>query len=273
MSAPAPSLTGTTPGGTAYRTFGDPARPTILMIHGLGLAQQLFDHMVEALSAQHQLVTYDLYGHGKSAPPPNTADLFLYAQQIEELIAHLDVGPVHLVGFSIGGMINRKFAMQSPSKLRSLVIWNSPHDRGEKGQQEVEARAKTVRDQGTMSTLPGAIKRWFTPGFIERQPDTVDLVRQWRELVDAEGYAQAAWVLANGVRELIAPPTPIRVPTFVLTCQNDSGSTPQHAYQIMAEIDDAEIAIIDDLQHLGLMEAPQAFVDITLDFINRVQES
>ena len=87
-----------------------------------------------------------------------------------------------------------------------------------------------------MSTLPAAIERWFTPGFRASQPDRVDLVRQWRQRVDLEGYAQTAWVLANGVRELIRPPQPVTAPTLVMTSENDSGSTPAMAHAIAAEI-------------------------------------
>ena len=171
--------------------------------------------------------------------------------------------------FSIGGMINRRFALDFPQRLSALAILNSPHDRGPEGQQAVEARAATVREQGTMSTLPDALKRWFTPAFLADQPDKVDLVRQWRVLVDAEGYAQTAWVLANGVPELVRPPRPVSAPALVMTSENDSGSTPGMSHAIAAEIDGAETIIVPSLQHLGLMEDPSAFADPTIAFLKR----
>ena len=120
-----------------------------------------------------------------------------------------------------------------------------------------------------MSTLPAAIERWFTPGFRASQPDRVDLVRQWRQRVDLEGYAQTAWVLANGVPELVSPATPVTAPTLVMTAENDSGSTPAMAHAIAAEIPGARTAIVPALQHLGLMEDPEAFTTPTLDFLKR----
>ena len=268
----------TAPDGTAFiRHNGDKARgegqaadrPTVVLIHGLGLCQRLFDPMLAGFSAPFDLISYDLYGHGDSGPPPQTATLSLYSQQIAGLLDHLGIARAALVGFSIGGMINRRFALDHPERLSALAIWNSPHDRGAQAQQLVEDRAAQVRTEGTMSTLPAAIERWFTPGFRASQPDRVDLVRQWRQRVDLEGYAQTAWVLANGVPELVSPATPVTAPTLVMTAENDSGSTPAMAHAIATEIPGARTAIVPALQHLGLMEDPEAFTTPTLDFLKR----
>ena len=259
-----------TPLGTAFEQHGDPARPTVVLIHGLGLSRRLFDPMIDSFAADFHVLTYDLYGHGESAPPPRTADLSLFAEQIRELLEVTGVEKAALVGFSIGGMINRRFALDFPERLSALAIWSSPHDRGVEGQQAVEDRAATVRDQGTMSTLPAALERWFTPEFRAAAPGKVDHVRQWRELVDAEGYAQAAWVLAHGVRELIRPATPITARALVMTAENDNGSTPAMSHAITAELPFAEpTLIIPRLQHLGLMEDPEAFAAPTLTFLKR----
>ena len=111
-----------------------------------------------------------------------------------------------------------------------------------KAQTLVEERASRVRDQGPMATLDDALKRWFTPEYLNSDGKGVVLVREWRKRVDAESYAQAAWVLANGVRELIAPEIPINKPTLVITCENDSGSTPKMSEDIRGEISGAETA-------------------------------
>ena len=256
--------------GTAYTCHGEPsAQPLVVLIHGLGLSRRLFDPMLDVFAARYAVLTYDLYGHGESAPPPRTATLSLYAEQIVDLLDTVGAERAALVGFSIGGMINRRFALDRPERLSALAILNSPHDRGPEGQRAVEARAATVREQGTMSTLPAALERWFTPRFRAEQPETVDLVRQWRVQVDPEGYAQTTWVLANGVPELVRPTAPITAPTLVITCENDSGSTPAMSHAIAEEIPGARTLIIPDLQHLGLMEDPAAFAAPTLEFLSR----
>ena len=256
--------------GTAYERHGDPrTQPVVVLIHGLGLSRRLFDPMIEAFSADFAVLTYDLYGHGDSAPPPRTATLGLYAEQIADLLDATGVEHAALVGFSIGGMINRRFALDFPDRLSALAILNSPHDRGDAAQLAVEDRAAKVREQGTMSTLPDALLRWFTPDFLANHASTVDHVRQWRSAVDAEGYAQTAWVLAHGVRELIQPDQPITAPTLVMTSEHDTGSTPAMAHAIAHEISGAQTHVVPRLQHLGLMEDPAAFTGPTVEFLKR----
>ena len=256
--------------GTAYDLTGPAEAPLVVLIHGLGLARGIWDPM-RAAFAGYRVLSYDLYGHGESGPVPDTATLSLYARQIAGLMDAVGADRAHIVGFSIGGMINRRFALDFPDRVASLVILNSPHDRGTEGQAAVEARAAKVREAGGLATLPDALKRWFTPGYLATGPGPAQ-VTEWRKQVDPESYAQAAWVLANGVRELIAPDPAITAPTLVMTCENDSGSTPVHSRAITAEIAGATCQILPHLQHLGLMEAPALFTQPITDFLRKVSK-
>ena len=260
---------GRTPDGTAYDVAGTGS--PVVLIHGVGLSRELWDGIVPTFAERHRTIRYDIYGHGESAPIPRTADLHLYAEQIAGLLDHLDVAAAHVVGFSIGGMINRRFALDFPDRVASLAILSSPHDRGTAGQAAVEERAATVRDHGAMATMDAALERWFTPGHLAAHPEHEAAVRRWRTIADEESYAQAYWVLANGVRELIRPDPPITCPTFVQTAEDDTGSTPAMAHAIAAEIAGSETMIVPGFRHLGLLEEAGAFVDPVLSFLAAVE--
>ena len=167
--------------GTSYDLTGPVDAPVVVLIHGLGLCRDVFADILPAF-ADFRVLSYDLYGHGASAPPPNTASLTVYADQLAGLMGHLGIASAHIVGFSIGGMINRRFALDHPQLVKSLTILNSPHDRGTDAQAVVEARAKSVRDQGAFSTFDAALARWFTPAYLATGTGPA-LVRQWREVV------------------------------------------------------------------------------------------
>ena len=254
------------PDGTAFELGGDENASPIVLIHGLGLCRHLWrDHLLE-FERHFRVLSYDLYGHGDSVPTPEKASLRLFAHQLADLMEHVNMPKAAIVGFSIGGMINRRFAMDYPGKVSMIAVLNSPHDRGEEAQRQVEERAKKVREGGSSATLEEALKRWFTPQYLE-SGEGVDRVRKWRTQADSESYAQTAWVLANGVRELIAPRPPITKPALVMTCENDSGSTPKMSHDIAVEIDGAETVIIPHLQHLGLIEQPEEFTKPLTKFI------
>ena len=261
----------TAPDGTAFDLHGPDDAPVIALIHGLGLCRHLWTPHLPALSKHYHVVNYDLYGHGDSAPAPSKASLKVYSDQLATLLDHLGIDQAAIVGFSIGGMINRRFALDHGHRVSALAILNSPHDRGMDGQRAVEERARTVHEQGALATMDAALARWFTPDFRAAHPEIMDKVREWRLLADSESYAQAAWVLAHGVRELIRPDPAVMAPSLVMTCQNDSGSTPAMAHAIAAEISGARTLIVPDLQHLGLIEAPDAFTAPVMDFLQTLK--
>ena len=256
--------------GTAYWLDGPEDGPPLVLIHGLGLSSSLWQAHLPALCARYRVLNYDLYGHGKSCPAERPLKLSVFADQIAGLLEETEMGPAHLVGFSIGGMINRRVAMDHPDLVRSLVILNSPHDRGAQMQQEVEARARQALDQGAEATLQAALERWFTPEFLASNAQTPRQVVSWRMQADRASYGQSAWVLAHGVRELIRPAPPLKHASLVMTCAEDVGSTPQMSWDIAAEIPRAECQIVPQLKHLGLLEVPEAFTLPVLYFLQRV---
>lgn len=258
---------GTTAGGTYWRRIGPAGAIPVVLIHGLGLTHATWDALVPELAESHDVIQYDLIGHGRSGPPPEGLSLRDFGAQVIELLDGLAVERAHLVGFSLGGMINRRVAIDHPERVASLAILNSPHARGVEAQRLVEQRALDSAAGGPSATIDATLQRWFTPNHLEDHPDQVAAVRALVLANDLQHYAAARWVLANGVTELIEPEPPIRIPTLVMTCRHDTGSTPEMAEKIAAEIAGARLDIVEGRQHLGLLEDPQRFTAPILSFL------
>lgn len=252
-------MRGTTSGGTVYEVDGPADAPVLVLIHGLGMTRGTWDQHLAALAKHYRVVRYDLVGHGETPPATRTPDLTVFSEQCIELMDELDIDRAALIGFSLGGMINRRIAIDHPDRVSALAILNSPHERGDEAQHAVEQRAQDSAAGGPGATIDATLERWFTPGFRAAQPDYVATIRDWVLANDKEVYAENRWVLANGVVELINPQPPITKPTLVMTCENDSGSTPAMSHAIAAEIAGAETIIVPGRQHLGLLEDPDAF--------------
>lgn len=255
------------PSGTAYELYGNRQKPAIVLIHGLGLTRHTWDDYIQDLADDYFIIAYDLLGHGQSALPQMPTSLSLLSDQLYELLTHLEIEHAHLLGFSLGGMINRRFAMDYPEKVASLLILNSPHERGEALQQKVEAQAKASANQGVEGVLEAALERWFTPSFRNKEIDKVNWVRQ--TLLDNHqgNYAAHRAVLASGVTELIRPEPALTQACLIITCENDSGSTPAMSKAIHNEIAGSQLYIIPSLQHLGLLEKPEAFLTLIKTFL------
>ena len=257
--------------GTNYTLTGVEGAPVVVFIHGLGLHKQTWRDYVPFFEQKYRVLNYDLYGHGKSVQPPAIPSLTLFATQLRELLDELDIERAVLIGFSLGGMINRRFAMDYPDRTTALAILNSPHERGEEQQKLVEERAAQTSEGGPGATIDATLERWFTTRFREMKSDVVDEIREWVLANDPTSYTQCRMVLANGVIELIRPQPPISTPSIVLTCENDSGSTPAMSLAIASEIAGAETVIVPRLQHMGLVEQPELFIRPMLAFLEKLE--
>ncbi len=254
--------------GTVYELSGPTDAAVVVLVHGLGLHRGLWRDYVPELSRRYRVLNYDLLGHGESPPPVGEPDLDTFSQQLLYLLDELAIERCAIIGFSLGGMINRRFAIDHPERLRAMAILNSPHERGDEAQRLVEQRALDATAGGPGATLDATIARWFTPGFIDASPDYIETVRGWVLANDPESYAKCRKVLAFGVVELIRPEPPLRHPTLIMTCENDSGSTPAMSEAIGKEIDGAQVVIVPRLQHMGLVEEPALFLTPLVEFLD-----
>ncbi len=262
--------TGRATNGTVYTLSGPMDAPAVALIHGLGLTRDTWRALEPALAARYRVLNYDLFGHGESPLPAGDTDLTLFARQLGELLDELEIQRVALVGFSLGGMINRRFALDFPGRASALVILNSPHERDPADQARVEQRALDSASGGPGANLDATIDRWFTPEFQRARPDVIDGIRRGLLANDPDAYARCRRVLAFGVPELVRPATPITLPTLVMTAENDSGSTPAMSHAIAGEISGARTVIVPGLQHMALVEAPGKFTAPIVEFLGAV---
>jgi len=106
-----------------YEEYGHGA--PVFLVHGLGSSCQDWEYQTPALSAHYRVIAVDVRGHGRSDKPRERYSIPAFSADIEALLEHLNLGPVHYVGLSMGGMIGFQLAVDRPELLKSLTIVNS----------------------------------------------------------------------------------------------------------------------------------------------------
>ena len=197
-----------------------------MLIHGFGLNRAMWQWQLPALTPHFSLLTYDLLGHGESAPPAGTPDLAMFSRQLLGLMDRCGIERAAVVGFSIGGMIARRAALDHPDRLSALAILNSPHDRSPAEREAIRKRVRETEADGPAANVEPALERWFTPTFRAEVPETIALVRTWIMRNDPALYPQIYRVLAEGDAELVRGLERIACPTLVMTGE---GRSRQHA--------------------------------------------
>jgi (E)-2-((N-methylformamido)methylene)succinate hydrolase len=257
------------PQGTAYDLTGPKDAPVVVLIHGLGLTRAVWQWMLPDLS-RFRTFTYDLIGHGQTAPPEGQPTLKDLAAQLAALLDHLQIEKAAIVGFSLGGMVARRFAQDYRSRTTAMVILHSAHRRSEKAQAAILFRVAQAEEHGPAATVELALERWYTDAARTTRPDLMNLTRQWVLANDPAVYPKLYRILAHGVEEIVAPTPPISVPTLVLTGDEDHGNGPAMSAAIALEIAGARLVILRGLRHMALAENPQAVNRPVGDFLTEV---
>lgn len=101
-----------------------PGADWLIFIHGAGGSTVTWKRQVPELSQHYNLLLVDLPGHGKTAGNrvnDSNYSFDLIGQRIWDVVDHLRLETVHLVGVSLGTIIALTMQEQRPDAIRSLV--------------------------------------------------------------------------------------------------------------------------------------------------------
>jgi pimeloyl-ACP methyl ester carboxylesterase len=103
----------------------------VMLLSGLGPAGShvVFHPFFTALAETHRVVYVDLYGRGRSAHPSSLTEITFNGDvtDVAGLIEVLQLGPMHLYGFSYGGLLAQALALHFPHLVRTLTLANTLH--------------------------------------------------------------------------------------------------------------------------------------------------
>ncbi len=252
---------------TAYDVYGDGA--PVILIHGLGLNRAMWQWQLPALSAKFQVVCYDLLGHGESPNPAGPCTMQQMVGQLADLMSDLNIPRAALIGFSLGGLINRAFALEHPDKTTALVILNSAHARTAAQRDSIELRVRQAKESGPAATVDAALERWFSEEFARREPQVLEQVRQWVIANDASVYPDLYRLLAEGDKGLETEIAAIDCPTLIVTGEEDHGNSPEMTRQMAALIPNARAEILPGLRHMALVEDSATINGLLVEFLQR----
>jgi pimeloyl-ACP methyl ester carboxylesterase len=110
-------VNGTTLHYVSAGTTGSP----ILLVHGFPETWWAFHKLIPLLATGHRVIAVDLRGFGDSDNKPGEYDSTTSAEDLHQLIAHLNVGPVHLTGQDISGGTVFRLAATHPQDVLSFT--------------------------------------------------------------------------------------------------------------------------------------------------------
>lgn len=249
-----------------YQSSGVGPQPVVL-VHG-SFASSRWWQPVQALLPGEQFTCYapDLPGCGRSDRPDAPASYAIEQQAaaLAELIDRLDLWDVHLVGHSLGAAVALSYAATTAGRLRSLTLVSTPSPQGTSTPPEGYTLLEQMRNdrslllQALASIMPA------------HAPDTF-----FQQLVDdAQAQAPAAFsATARALQQWRLDPEALRqlrLPVLLVWGDRDQIVERRVQTDLLLSIPGANnLEVLRGCGHTPMLERPEAFVQVLLNFIGQ----
>jgi pimeloyl-ACP methyl ester carboxylesterase len=246
-----------------YAIYGE-GEPLLLLHGGLGQIE-MFGPVLTALAAERQVIGVDLHGHGRTRLGNRPIDPVDIGNDLAVILEQLRYRQVDVLGYSFGGAVAFRFAVQHPELVRRLVV-ASPgfaqdgfHPEMLPMQAQVGAGMAEMMKETPMYQSYAAIA-----------PD----VAEFPKLLDAMGaYMRRPFDWADDVKTL-------KMPVMLVFGDSDMfrlehavefyhllGGGLKDAGWMREHMSGNRLAILPDLTHYEMFTAP-AFARTALPFLN-----
>ena len=230
---------------------------TIAFSHGLLWSTALFAPQIEALRARYRCIAWDHRGQGRSAADTRRCiGIELVWQDACALLDALALGPVHLVGLSMGGFVAMRVAARRPDLVKKLILLETSAD------PEPLANVKRYRLLTAITravgprVLAGRVAPIMLGKSILTDPARKADVARFNDIMTAR---RDVWRAVNGVIDRAGcfdELSRIRARTLVMVGDEDVATPRPKSERICAGIAGAELVGLNRAGHSSPVEEP-----------------
>ncbi|MEZ0065948.1 pimeloyl-ACP methyl ester carboxylesterase [Streptacidiphilus sp. MAP12-20] len=260
-------------GPLAYIDAGPRDGRALVLLHSVFVDGTQFDNLIPGLvAAGYRVIAPDARGHGRSA---NASRPFRQADDLADLLRHLGLDQVVLVGVSMGALIGVDAAVEYPELVRALVVSGRglcEPDLSDAWSARVAARQGAAMASGDLAGYLDGFLEWIAGP--ERGLDEVDpaIVAQVREMAlrtlmkhtpDEPDHRVPVEELATRAKE-------IAVPVLAVNGALDAPGLLATADDLIRTVPNGRTVLLEGVGHYTTMEAPAEFARVLEGFLGEV---
>lgn len=107
-----------------YEVYGD-GKPIVLLHGAYYTIEMNWGELIPELAKTRKVIALELQGHGHTPYSDRKLSRATLASDVEKVMDYLKIDSADIAGYSFGGQVAYQFAIQSPKRLRKLVIISS----------------------------------------------------------------------------------------------------------------------------------------------------
>ncbi|MBZ9935322.1 alpha/beta hydrolase [Mesorhizobium sp. BR1-1-16] len=212
--------------------------PVILLHGGLGSSVD-WRNQIPALVGKHKVIVADSRGQGRSTRAGQPISYDLMMGDVLALMDHLKIKKAAFAGWSDGGIIALDIAIHHPDRISKLFTYGANFNPD-----------GLFPDPGAtmMSNL-----RIRVASLVDEHAETVrDVTEMWNEEPDFTPEELGS----------------IHIPTMIADGAHEEAIKPEHTRELAEMIPGAELAILPNVGHSGLLEDPADFNKLLVGFLD-----
>jgi len=255
------------PGGLHihYRDQGNPAGPTVVLVHGFAASLHAWEPWVARLGTEYRIISLDLPGHGLTrAPQGYVASADTNVAVVDELTRRLGAERFVLGGNSMGGGVAWNYALQHPDRLRGLMLvdsagWPNPREQGEGPPAIFRLLGNPVGRAVLKSFDPTPLaERGLKSAYVDPKLVTPELVARYTDFARAPGHKDILLTMQNRPRAAVSAETfaSIGIPTLVMVGEADKVIPPAQSRSLAAAIPGAKLVAYPGVGHVPMEQIP-----------------
>jgi len=245
---------------------GDP----LVLIHGLGDDHRAWRRTIPDLMLHRRVILYDLRGHGQTTLGTPHGTLRQLSNDLLQFLDAVNLEQVDIAGFSLGGTVAMRFAIDFPLDVRGLVLVATSSRVGRAAADWYRQRVDMVErgDPQLRETLDRD-----TADVHAESPQELEealLIRR-QSTADPRGYANACAAMAALNEGPLDPDLGrITMPTLIVASEKDRHCPPKAAEIIAAGIKGSRLEIIPDAGHPIPVEKPHELAGSINSFLAEI---
>jgi 3-oxoadipate enol-lactonase len=233
----------------------------LILIHGLADDHRAWRRTLPGLMLHHRVLMYDLRGHGGTTLGRPDGTLRQLGTDLASLMDATGVDGAYIAGFSLGGTIAMRMAIDYPAKVRGLVLVATSSRVGRAAADWYQKRVDMVEQADPQ--LRATLDRDTADVYAESPTELKEglLIRR-QSTVDPRGYGNACAAMAALNAAPLDPELGrISAPTLIVASELDRHCPPKAAEIIVAGIEGSRLVVMAGAGHPIPVEKPRELAD------------
>ncbi|WP_337868232.1 alpha/beta hydrolase [Meiothermus sp.] len=242
--------------------------PVLVLANGIFQRTEAWEPLMPHLQG-FTVLRYDMRGQGQSAVPEGPYTPALHADDLEVLLQTLGIDNYYLLGLSNGGIVAQIHAIRQPRGLQKLILLCTTPRLDPLTRAKVESWQWALEHGGTRGRLQIALPWIWGRTFLESHPEinTPQALEQMSEqapTLEAQKNLLAGFLTLEDLRPQLRG---IRVPTLVLSGEEDLLFTPFYSQEIANAIPQTVHHVLPSVGHVAALENTALLAQEILSFL------